>query len=183
MNRKLCVLPVSLLLLLTPIGLGAQDTHEPAVETDASGTSLEDRARREIEELHHFFQQWFNGTVENTDEVYARFTGVLAEGFVIVSPDGQLRERTAVIDGLRGSYAPADSEPVRVWVENVELRRQLPSQDGELVVVTYQEWLQRGEARRGRLSTALLRESAEAPNGLMWLHVHETWLPPAVQTQ
>ena len=31
----------------------------------------------------------------------------------------------------------------------------------------------------GRVSTAVFRERADTPNGLAWLHVHETWLPPA----
>ena len=175
------VLAVTVLaILLLPISLAAQDEPQESAE---SGASLETRAVRETEELHQFFQGWFNGTVENTDAVYDRFAGVLAEDFVIVSPSGNLQERANLIEGLRGAYAPEDTEPIRVWVEKAEVRRHWPMPDGDLVLVTYEEWLQRGESSRGRLSTAILREREDTPNGLEWLHVHETWLPLDTQSQ
>jgi hypothetical protein len=198
MMWKPSVLTVSLVFCLaplTPVG-AAQGTRgnegaaqvreaqgEPQATSEGTGASLEERVRREVEELHRFFQQWFNGTVPDTDEAFARFAEVLADGMVIVSPDGRLRERDEVFRGLRSAYAPEGSEPVRVWVENVQLRRHLPSPDGDLVVVTYEEWLQRGETKRGRISSALLRAAPETPNGLEWLHLHETWLPPAEEGQ
>lgn len=151
-------------------------TENPAAE--GASASFDERCRREVEDLHHFFEDWFNGKVENTDGAYARFADVLAEGFVIVSPNGQLQDRQAVIDGLRSAYAPEGTEPVRIWVEGFELRRRIPTEAGDVAVVTYEEWIQRGENRRGRVSTAILRQREGTPNGIEWLHVHETWLPP-----
>lgn len=42
-------------------------------------------------------------------------------------------------------------------------------------VATYEEW-QGGEGRaaRGRLSTVVFTRDDDAPNGLVWRHVHET---------
>jgi hypothetical protein len=48
---------------------------------------------------------------------------------------------------------------------------------GDILLVTYEEWQQSGDQTTARLSTALFRDKPDAPNGLEWLHVHETWLP------
>ena len=157
--------------------LAVETAPEDVAEEAPDGTSLEDRAHREVEELHQFFEDWFNGEAENTDEAYARFSDVLADGFVIIVPSGQLQDRDTLVEGLRPHYAPEGSEPIRLWIENFQLRLRFPGEDGDVVLVTYEQWQQRGESRRGRLSSALLRERADTPNGLEWLHVHETWLP------
>lgn len=175
----LLILPLLPLLPLTEVA--ARGNPPPSVGTDSSAASLEERAEREVEELHRFFQDWFNGEVENTDDAYSRFSEVLAQGFVIVGPGGVAQERQDLLDGLRRAYAPEGTEPVELWIENFRLHRQLPTEDGDLVLVSYQEWQQRGESRRGRLSSALLREHPGTPNGLEWLHVHETWLPPGTE--
>lgn len=140
---------------------------------EAAPPSFEERCEQEVVELHAFFEAWFNGTVENTDESYARLTGVLAEGFVIIGPSGDVKERETLVDALRTSYKPEGTEPIRIWIEGFRLHHHA----GDVAVVTYQEWQQRGAVKRGRLTTAVLRERPGNPNGLEWLHVHETWLP------
>ena len=120
----------------------------------------------------------------------ARFSDVLAEGFRIVTPDGRTVERAPLLAGLRAAHASRTEPTMRIWVDNIEAR---PA-GGGLWIVGYQEWQQReGEAARGRQSTAVMRarpKSARtgsartgsggtgvpAPNGIEWLHVHETWL-------
>jgi hypothetical protein len=167
----------ALLLTLWLAAAGIAAAHAQDAEPEATpapeAPTLAERAEKEVTELHAFFEAWFNGTVENTDAVYARLTDVLADGFAIIGPAGNLTERAELVDGLRAGYAPEGTEPIRLWIEGFQLRHEL----GDTVVVTYQEWQQRGSDKRGRLSTAVLHERPGTPNGLEWIHVHSTWLP------
>ena len=135
---------------------------------------MEERCRREVIELHRFFQDWFRGDLEPTDEAFARFESVIAEGFVIIGPSGRITERPALVDGLRRGHGGwRGDEGSRIWIEDVRLHRV----EGEVAVLTYEEWQKvRGEVR-GRLSSVLFRAREGTPNGVEWLHVHETWLP------
>lgn len=129
------------------------------------------RAENEIIELHQFFQDWFNGVLENTDKAFARFTDVMSEGFGIISPAGQISELDDLTDSLRAAYGSHGK--IRIWIENIQLRRQ----DGRMLIATYEEWQQVGEEKSyGRVSTVVFRENIDMPNGLEWFHVHETWI-------
>jgi hypothetical protein len=141
-------------------------------------TDLEARCRTEIDELHAFFEQWFNGDLEPSEATLARFTDVMAPGFHIVSPDGAMRDRAAIIRLVReghGSGLVDGKRTVRIWIEHLALR----ASSDHVSVVTYEEWQERGGEQTGRLSTAVLQNAPDTPNGLRWLHVHETWLGAA----
>ncbi|MFX0092506.1 MAG: hypothetical protein ACFFBD_12150 [Candidatus Hodarchaeota archaeon] len=43
-------------------------------------------------------------------------------------------------------------------------------------MTTYEEWQEIDGQTIARLSTALFRKCFDAPNGVEWLHAHETWL-------
>jgi len=133
--------------------------HEPAV--------------REIVELHRFFEHWFTGRVPGNERAFARVAGVLANDFEIVSPDGTRSDRAAILDAVRGAHGRYDAARFRIWIERVAARRL----DEQRLLATYEEWHELEGARRGRLSSAVLQRDAEAPAGLVWRHLHETWLP------
>lgn len=130
----------------------------------------------EIAELHDFFQEWLGGTLPATDEVYTRLTDTQAPEFVIITPGGELIQRERLLTQLRVAHG---SRPGwRMWIENAELR----FAQGGLIIASYEEWQRHAEGTvTGRLSSVVFREQPGTPNGLVWLHVHETWLPDAVQ--
>lgn len=70
-----------------------------------------------------------------------------------------------------GVHVDADP-PLDVAVRNV--RHRLSRDD--LCLLTYQEWQRWGDEETGRQSSVLFRERASAPNGVEWVHLHETWL-------
>lgn len=143
---------------------------------DTNMPDMKARAQAEVVALHAFFQDWFNGDLSNTDDAFARFDGVVAPAFHMVSPGGQVMDRDTIIDRVRAGHASSQSTPdeaMKIWIENQHVRWL----DAESVLVTYEEWQLVKGRTRGRISTALLRESPRKPNGLEWLHVHETWLP------
>lgn len=147
----------------------------PAGRVEAEDGSMESRCRLEVEELHQFFQDWFNAASSNEDAVFERFSDVLGERFAIITPDGRKVERGPLLDGLRGAYGRWRSIEGggRIWIENFDLRHV----EAETALATYEEWQQEGDGKRGRLSTVLFRRKNGTPNGVEWLHVHEVWLP------
>lgn len=130
---------------------------------------MESSYQAEIVELHRFFQQWFNGELPRTDETFRRMTRVMSDDFVIVMPDGKRIERDPLLEGLYGAH---EGRPgIRIWIENVRMH----VREGALAVVEYEEWQQQDGETTVRLSTAVFRDTPGTPNGLSWLHVHETW--------
>jgi RimJ/RimL family protein N-acetyltransferase len=127
---------------------------------------------KEVVELHQFFQDWFNGSISNTDEQFARFADVMADSFGMVPPNGRFVTRTPLLAGLRGSYGRSQQSPGRIWIENFVTRQTGP----DWLLATYEEWQTFDNNTTSRLSTVLLQEHETAPNGFIWLHVHETWL-------
>jgi len=131
-------------------------------------------AEREVAELHHFFQQWFNGELPDTDQALERFAGVMANGFHIVSPDSSVRDRKAILAAVRRAHGAGRGEAglITFEIRNHHHRHTL----GDTALVTYEEWQKQSGEWRGRLSSAWLQAKGGTPNDLHWLHVHETWL-------
>lgn len=129
-----------------------------------------EQCKAEICESHDFFQAWFSGMLANTDTNFARFADVMAEGFAIISPAGNLSERPALLTGLRAAHQRQPG--IRIWTQNHQLRHQV----GDLTLLTYEEWQESAAGTTARLSTVLFQAQAGSPNGVMWLYVHETWL-------
>lgn len=127
---------------------------------------------QEIDELHRFFEAWFAGRLPATSESFARVDVALSEDFEIVGPSGDLSARGPLLERLRAAHGVDDA--LRIRVENGRVRTLEP---GGLLLAVYEEWHETEDGPRGRLSSALFRPWPETPNGLQWLHVHETWLP------
>ncbi len=134
---------------------------------------MKQSCENEIIELHRFFEDWFMGRLEDSEEGFARFAGALADGFTIISPGGKVTGRTDLLRSLRSAHgAYAGDGSISIRVANVQQRQ--ASEDHFLL--TYEEWQDSGSGERGRLSSVLFRRRPGARNGVEWLHVHETWL-------
>lgn len=145
--------------------------HLQELEQAAAACQIAGRCQTEINELHQFFQDWFNGIIPATDENFVRLSMVLDQNFVIISPGGKLTKRDSLLDGLRNAYNTRSR--CKIWIENVQFQRLA----GDVVVTTYEEWQQDSAGPpAGRISTALFKKNVHTPNGVSWLHVHETWL-------
>ena len=134
--------------------------------------TMDDLCRREVTELYKFFEDWFNGRIELTEEGFSRLRDVVADGFQIVFPNGQMIDRDDLLNRVRAAHG---TEPLRIWIEGYRSR----AIDEGLQLTTYQEWQSTDGPPRGRRVTAVLRRKPGARNGVEWLHVHEVWLPDA----
>ena len=122
----------------------------------------------EIERLHKFFEDWFNGGHDRTID---EFTDSLDSDFYIVSPRSALSDRARIIETVgshRGSW------PVEIRIENVHIR----SEEGALLIATYEEHQNRGSQSAVLISTVGLIRDATRAGGFRWLFVHESWLVP-----
>lgn len=143
--------------------------------TDAHGPDdLGRRCVREVAELHRFFEAWFNADLPADDEAFSRFEAAMAPGFVIIDPGGRLRRLERLTESLRSNHGcrSGADDFIRIAVEAARVRHRL----GDLCLVTYEEWQETPDRTVGRLSSALFRRRRGAPNGVQWVHVHETSL-------
>jgi hypothetical protein len=131
---------------------------------------MESSCRDEVIQLHQFFEEWLGGTLAKTRANYERLTAVMNPEFQIISPDGKM---TATDPLLAGLWQAHDSRPgFRLWVKEVAVRLLSP----QLALTTYEEWQEIEGKVTARVSTAVFKQKANTPNGVEWLHVHETWL-------
>jgi len=131
-------------------------------------SSLASQARDEIVELHAFFEGWFRGDLDA--DAFSRLEEALAEGFVMIGPDGEGRRRGPLLEGIR---AGREAHP------GIEIEIRNPRtvfEGGEHALLTYEEWQEGEDGPTGRISTALFRRDEGAPRGVVWVHLHETWL-------
>ena len=154
---------------------------EPSPAVGPSATSedyrcaidLSDAARAEVRGLHEFLVEWFTSTVADTDAAFARFSGVLHPQFAMIVPSGELLDRESVLTSIRAAHGSADPG-FAIEIRGMQDR----FVHGDHVLLTYEEWQYDGEQlRNGRISTAHLVPAPDAPSGLQWQHLHETFLP------
>ena len=130
--------------------------------------------RAEIESMHEFLAGWLGGTLPRAAATFARFANVLAPEFVIVSPTGEATEGIVLMAGLEPAHGAHAGKSFAIRVENVRLRGTM----GEHALFTYEEWQEiDGAIVNARLSSVLFERDEAAPNGIVWRHLHETWLP------
>ena len=128
------------------------------------------RIENEIIELHQFFQDWYNNQLSPTDENFARFVNALHRNFRIIFPNGDQVQYQTLMNTLRSKHGSQAN--MRIWIKQIQVLHQI----GDLVLATYQEWQEINGQVNTRLSTVLFQKALSTPNGLRWLHVHETWI-------
>lgn len=131
---------------------------------------LADLAIREVVELHEFFRAWLrphNGSQLDP----GRFERAFDPGFRLVGPDGGVRDRAAIVawlhdlkEGRGADFRMEVSDFRQVWSE------------GDAILLEYVETQYLQGKTTQRQSTALLRRAPDAPLGIAWVHLQETWL-------
>lgn len=136
--------------------------------------SLADLACREVVALHDFFTAWFRG--EDAD--FAGCEAALGRDFRMVTPDGAVHERQAVLERLRRARS---SQPPGFTIVVAEL--QPLWQLANAILLGYVEQQYRDGSATQRRSMALLTREPGAPRGVVWRHLQETWMqvPPQAQ--
>ena len=132
---------------------------------------------KEIVELHVFFEDWFAGKCENSDEIFAtRFSDRMLESFVMIPPEGKAVVGPELFGFLKSVHG--SNPDFGIEIRNV---KQHELGEGDVVVAYYEEWQRNAinsePSNNGRISTVIFAKDSAGPNGLKWQHVQETWLP------
>jgi len=130
---------------------------------------LIERAKAEVINRHRFFVEWFTGRAPEAEmDVSAR---AFAPDMRMIEPDGSMIDAVqvkAMLRGARGKRA-ADFE---ITVELIGAR--LIGDDAVLVI--YDEHQVIDGQKSVRRSSALFSADAEAPEGVVWRQLQETWI-------
>jgi hypothetical protein len=129
--------------------------------------SLGPAATREIRRLHLGFERWFHGD-ESCE--FGEIERSLAADFTFFAPNGEVVERTELLDGIRAAFG---SRPIRIRIEAATVLWE----SDDAVLMAYEEWHGHDDRSTARRSTALLTPDPGAPEGLVWRHVQETAIP------
>ncbi len=122
----------------------------------------------EIIELHNVFERWFCGDgPDHLDRVEA----VLAPEFSMVAPGGILVQRSEVMANLEDARG---LHQIRIKIA----RQDLIWHSADAVLAGYDEIQHHASFTTRRRSTGLFSRADTAPNGLVWRHLHETWIEP-----
>jgi len=137
---------------------------------------LDDPVAREIIDLHIFFEDWFRGNCKDSERVFeSRLLSRMDIDFYIVLPDGECFYGEQFWPQMRKSHG--SNPDFQISLCNFARKLQIGR---KTFVVNYEEWqknaLNSKPVNNGRVSTAVLVTDNSAPNGLRWVHVHETWL-------
>lgn len=120
----------------------------------------------EVIEAHDFFSRWFRGEAESED--LERMRRSLALEFRMVAPSGQILSRAEIVDRVARAYGQRDLE---VSVEDIQVEHL-----GEAYLATYVERQRGADGATTRWSSAIFRVDETGPNGVVWTHLHETWI-------
>lgn len=133
-------------------------------------TPTTSQCRQEVIELHEFFVEWYTGQCD--DDAFDRVEAALAPGFEMITPDGERVARETVLERVReqrDTYLPGGFD---IEIRDCEVTAAGPG----FALARYEEWQSSPTDGTGRLSSALLRPDDDAPAGLRWVALQETWL-------
>lgn len=122
----------------------------------------------EIQQLHRFFQDYFGGTLAQS--AVTRFDQLIAPAFMLIDSQGRITDAAAIKEIIRGLHG--QRRAIRIWTDNILLRHE----SHDLLLATYEEWQEQDGRTTQRFTTVVFQKAADAPGGLLWLHVHESGL-------
>ncbi len=134
---------------------------------------MENDCRTEVIDLHRFFETWFAGSVDRTQDVFARLSEALSADFEIIAPSGTRTARKDLLSSVWDAYGVHRDRSFSIRIDNLSCR---PLAEGTCLA-TYNEWQTVAGQETGRLSSAVFCRSATGPSGVVWAHLHEVWLP------
>ena len=129
------------------------------------------RAQAEVVNRHHFFVEWFTGRASEAElEASLR---AFAPDMVMIEPDANTIGRddiVAMVTSARGKR-PADFE-IRVELVSARLI------GSDIAAVVYDEHQVIDGEKSARRSSAVFTADPDAPEGVVWRHLQETWITP-----
>lgn len=130
---------------------------------------LRSLAESEIVRRHAFFVDWYTGRASDADmDACARS---FAPDMRIIWPDASEHDREPLIERLRaGRGRSPDDFAIEVIMHHaLDL-------GPDLVLITFDEHQVSGGESNARRATALFSRDDDAPEGVVWRYLHQTWI-------
>ena len=135
-----------------------------------------ENCKKEIVELHHFFEDWFNARVPDNEESFRRLKDTLSTEFTMITPGGRKIDRSSLLSNFNtmNGYYLKENRPASIWIEHLTPEW---ANDG-YCLINYEEWQGNKDRTegKGRISSALFEKHMAAPNKVRWVYLHETWI-------
>ncbi len=127
----------------------------------------EEDIKHEILELHAHFQEWYRGSLLDTD-LESKIGVHLAENFHITFPDSTVHTKNDLLTMMRSDRG--NDPQYRIVVSDVQTH--ISSADTcQVSYVESQYWEGAEKPNLIIRTSSILRDS---PNGLLWVSIHET---------
>jgi hypothetical protein len=132
-------------------------------------TSLAALAEAEVRARHDFFVDWFTGRADQA--AFDTCARAFAPDMRRIGPEGAVQDRAAILAMLRAARAARPGD-FAITIEMGIAQDLAPG----TVLVTYDEGQVIGPRHTLRRSTAVFTADPAAPEGVVWRHLHETWI-------
>lgn len=132
-------------------------------------SSLVKTAEMEIRKRHDFFVDWYRGNA--SDDAIDECARSFAPDFRIIWPSGGYMKRAQLLKALGKARNSAGPEfEIRIDIDHaLEL-------SPDLCLMTFDEHQKTAEGPNSRRGTAVFQRDENAPNGVVWRHLQETWI-------
>ena len=146
--------------------------------------TMEKQCEEEVIRIHRFFVNWLNGTVPNSEELFAReCDSALAHDMVLVKTNGDVVRFDQLRRELREAHGVKKGLVFDMEIRDFQVFQNSTSSDSCLVM--YQEWHYGRNNDDSEEATSLLNDKRQctalfrcqqgnSPHGVEWVHIHET---------
>ncbi|AGC43732.1 hypothetical protein MYSTI_02416 [Myxococcus stipitatus DSM 14675] len=127
-------------------------------------------SQREVLEFHRVLEAWLRGAIPHTAAEASRMGDAFGPRCVLVAPGGVVEEKAVLMARLFQAHGSKPDMEITidqfapVWTRE------------DVALVSYIEWRKSGGQTTGRYASVLFQAAPQAPAGVHWLHIHETWM-------
>uniref|UniRef100_A0A0D6R5C2 Sucrose-phosphatase n=1 Tax=Araucaria cunninghamii TaxID=56994 RepID=A0A0D6R5C2_ARACU len=125
----------------------------------------------EVVEFYLLCEKWRRAEVEDSNEIFQRLESAVDSNCSLVHPWGVEENLFTEVDVLRNCYGDQKGKQYRIWIDRI---RPLKI-SSDIWLVKFDKWELIEKERHCSLTTALLKTKHDAPNALVWFHIHATW--------
>lgn len=118
------------------------------------------------------YERWHREEVEQSATTIEIMKKITSHKGVLIHPSGVERPLHECIDAFAESYGKKKGNIFRVWLDRVSSTQISP----DAWLVKFDKWETSDEGRRCCLTTIVLNTKPDTPEGLMLVHVHQTWM-------
>ncbi|KAJ4720516.1 Sucrose-phosphatase [Melia azedarach] len=126
----------------------------------------------QVVKFYLFYERWRRAEVEMSEHHIESLRLLFYALGITVHPSGIERSMRQCIDLIEKMYGDKQGKKYQVWVDRVS-SAQIGS---DAWLVKFDKWESSGDEWQCCLTTVLMSSQATAPDGLKWMHMHQTWL-------